>query len=424
MPDNLDFTIYSEDKFYDVVDTESFRDEDAESIYNHLNKNMKLIPFGDYLKRYIFRNAGFDGNFEDVDIRDYQHIIIDSFSENYTPKSFTETASKMSVLAKNWLTQVSAGRNVVFLLGFGLGMSAEDVSKFLVDALGEHDFNFKNPFEIICWYCFKNGLKYPDFVRIYEVFEKMPTNKNLKVFDATVNVRNSFISVKDEDELLAKLSEIKAENSGNLFSVTAKEYFDKLYDHVREIIAEKYNDDEQSLNDEKVSEYFERLSNSDKLSDEEKVERANKIRSSVKTFNKEDITEADVEKFLCCGVPFDGKGNLLKFSNSTLAKHFKNKRMSRKHIHDIISNKSDVERFDLITMNFFIHAMDESISNNKKRYIEFVDETNDMLEKCYMGKLYVTNPYECFLMMCILSDWPMGAYSDVLELSFNEETEI
>lgn len=421
MPYNLDFTIYSEDKFYDVVDMEKFRDEDAASIYEHLNKNMKLIPFGDYLKRYIFKKAGFDGNFDEIDIKDYQYIIMDSFSENCTPKSFSETASKMSVLAKNWLTQSSVGRNVVFLLGFGLGMSAEDVSEFLVNAQGEHDFNFKNPFEIICWFCFKNGLKYPDYVRLYEAYEKLPVNKEAAVYDSTIGVKTRFIGIRSEDELMAKLAEIKTENAGNLFSVSARKNFDELYDKVRAVIAEKYNEDEQISANEKAAEYLENLSNSDRLSFEEKNIRAQKIRESAVKYTIDNITEADAEKFLCCGVPFDGKGNLLKFSNSTLSKHFKNKRMSRKHLHDVLSGKSDIDRFDLITMSFFIHGMNENIDNSKVRYISFVDKTNEILRDSNMGDLYVANPYECFLMMCILSDWPMGAYSDVLELSFGEE---
>ena len=93
--------------------------------------------------------------------------------------------------------------------------------------------------------------------------------------------------------------------------------------------------------------------------------------------------------------------------------------MSRKHLNDINNNKVDVDRFDIITLSFFVFAMDEEISN-QKRYFNFVTETNKILGECNMGKLYIANPYESFLLMCILSDYPMGAYSDVLELSFDE----
>ena len=422
MSDYLNFTLQSEDKFYDTVDTQSFADEDAESIYRHLNEYMKLIPFGDYLKRYIFRKAGFDGNYGDIDIKDYQYIIMDSFAENYAPNSFTPTSSKLSALAKNWLTSSSVSRKTVFLLGFGLNMDVDDVSEFLVHAQLEHDFNFKNPFEIICWYCYKNHYKFAKFSQLYEEFEALPVNKDYANLDATISIRDLFFKVNTEEDLMKKLAEIKTENEGCLFSVTARKYFDELYYQTREIIAAEYNEDAEFSGQRDANDYLESMSRSDKLSDEEKSERASKIRSSVKKYTADDITNADVEKFLCCGIPFDGKGNLLKLSNSTLAKHFNNKRMSRKHLQDILSGKSDVDRFDLITLSFFIRAMDENESNNKRRYSRFLDDTNKMLRDCYMSDIYITNPYECFLLMCILSDWPMGAYSDVLELSFDEES--
>ena len=50
--------------------------------------------------------------------------------------------------------------------------------------------------------------------------------------------------------------------------------------------------------------------------------------------------------------------------------------------------------------------------------------TNDILEKCWMGQMYIQNPYECFVLMCMLSDDPLGTYADVWELSYDEaETE-
>ena len=120
---NLDFTMKSEDDFYDTVDMGDFRDADAELIYEHLHKKMRIIPFCDYLKRYIFKKAEFEGSINDVSIREYQEIIISSFSENYTPKSFEPTSSKLSALTKNWLTQTAVKRQTIFLLGFGLNMT-------------------------------------------------------------------------------------------------------------------------------------------------------------------------------------------------------------------------------------------------------------------------------------------------------------
>ena len=76
-------------------------------------------------------------------------------------------------------------------------------------------------------------------------------------------------------------------------------------------------------------------------------------------------------------------------------------------------------RFDLITLNFFIFSQKlEENPEPKLRYMQFLDSMNEILEKCFLGKLYVQNPYECFVLMCILSDDPLGTYADVWELSY------
>lgn len=68
----------------------------------------------------------------------------------------------------------------------------------------------------------------------------------------------------------------------------------------------------------------------------------------------ERITPSDVEKVICSGIPINKMGNLKKMSASILAKHFSQKRFSRQRITNILSHKLPVERFDLITLEFFI----------------------------------------------------------------------
>ena len=40
-------------------------------------------------------------------------------------------------------------------------------------------------------------------------------------------------------------------------------------------------------------------------------------------------------------------------------------------------------------------------------------------EGCFLGELYISNPYECFVLMCILSEDPLGPYADVWEKSYD-----
>lgn len=393
--DPLDFTRVSEDKFYKVVDLADFKDNDAEEIFQALKNEICLIPFCDYLKRYIFIKSGMSGDFREIDIRDYQRVIIDSFNENNTPKSFKENLTKLSALTKNWLTQNSVSRDTVFLLGFGLNMSVDDVSIFLKNALRERDFNFKDPVEVIYWYCLKKGFKFPKMQQLKKLYDNLSPEHSVSVYDdRTIGVRDSVKNIDDDQALLNYISVYRTENQKCSFSVTSYQWFESLYLKSRSIIADYYNNDET-----------------------ERLE-ITKIRTAKKAWAADDITEGDVEKIICCGMPMDKSGNLLKFSASKFSKHFDNKRLSRQHISDVINKNTAVSRFDLITLNFFIFSQDDRFGNNKSRYTAFVNNTNAILNECAMGELYVANPYECLVLMCVLSDGPLATYADVWEKSF------
>ena len=106
---------------------------------------------------------------------------------------------------------------------------------------------------------------------------------------------------------------------------------------------------------------------------------------------------------------------------SKLNEQFGGRRFSRQRIGDILSGKTEVTRFELITLNFFVFSQKlDEYPDPKVRYQKFHETTDEMLERCFLGKLYIPNPYECFILMCILSDDPLGTYADVWELSYNK----
>ena len=88
----------------------------------------------------------------------------------------------------------------------------------------------------------------------------------------------------------------------------------------------------------------------------------------------ERITPSDVEKVICSGIPINKMGNLKKMSASILAKHFSQKRFSRQRITNILSHKLPVERFDLITLEFFIVSQEMEDDDPFNRYKHFLDE--------------------------------------------------
>ena len=421
---DLEYTDAAWESLYDAVDSNAFIEEDAEVIYGSLKNRLRFITFGEYLKRYLYMKFANDKDFYSLELSDYQAIIKQAFLENSTPQSFEPTTAKLSALSKNWLTQQTVKRRVVFLLGFGLKMGVEDVNTFLTKALREPEINPKDPFEAICRYCYEANLGYKDFLRLWDTFlHSSPDTVAVdpSILDRTVIARDLLSAVSDEESLMVYLSTLKTKANMSRMSVTAYIEFMKLYDKAREKIAADYNMYEDELHDSALDAYIGKLSNNDRLYDYQKLQRIRKFRNNKRIFTKDDITESDIEHVICAAIPTDRHGNLTPNKASKLNAQFAGRRFSRQRISEILQRNSDVNRFDLITLNFFIFSQSlDEYPDPKKRFMDFLDSTNDMLEKCFMGGLYVQNPYECFVLMCILSLDPLGTYADVWELSYEK----
>ena len=93
-------------------------------------------------------------------------------------------------------------------------------------------------------------------------------------------------------------------------------------------------------------------------------------------------------------------------------------------MNEILTGGAEVSRFDLITLNFFVFSQElDAYPQAVTRYSAFCDSTNGILNRCSMGELYIQNPYECFVLMCILSNDPLGVYADVWERSYSAHAE-
>lgn len=383
---DYEFTRKAAQKFRQVVSLESFEDEDVDVIFHYLYKEMELVSFGDHLKRYIYERAGLEEPYAEVTQEIYRDIVVDSFKETCTPKSMSPTSTKLPSLVNNWLNQASVKRETVFLLGFGLKMTVEDVSDFLTRVLREQDFDFHNPEEVIYWFCYCNNLGYykaQEYKERYKELVPIEKKKGAVVYGGG-------LCLDSEEKLLSYLAYLKAGYEDPLSEKSqAFQEFMTLLQRAREIIAAMYQKDEEEKGRHKI-------------------------------WKAENITPSDLEKVICSGIPINNMGNLKKMSASILAKHFSQKRFSRQRITNILNHKFPVERFDLITLEFFIVSQEMEEEDPYTRYRCFLEHVQEILSKCGMGEIYIVNPYECFILMCLLTDCPLAVFSEIWEKSYEE----
>lgn len=418
---DLDFTRRARASFFTAIKDPYFRDGDYDLIYALLKGKMKIVFFGDFLKRYIYEKAELKGNYQSIPISQYQEIICSEFSDRQTPCSFTPTTMRLKNAAKNWLEQQTVNRSVVLLLGFGLGMSEEDVNRFLNKALQEPELNAKDPLEAICAYCYRKGLGYLAFDALWDAYKQRqeagaPPEPSL---DATIGYKKRLSEVRDENELMAFLAELPIIQGTRRQSITARRAFDRLYGRARALVAQILTETEKD-DAGKMAERLEgQLSGNDRLYDYQKLERIRNEKESYTVYSPDDVGAADIESVILSAVPRDAHGNLVPMKKSTLNQQFVGKRLTRQHLGEILAGKAPVTRYDLITLNFFVLSQAEG-QTRKERYSAFIESTNAMLNECGFGPLYIVHPYECFLLMCMASDDPLGTYADVWELSYDE----
>ena len=383
---DFEFTRKAAQRFRQVVSLDSFEDEDADVIFHYLYKEMKLVSFGDHLKRYIYERAELEEPFSEVPQEVYREIVLESFKETFTPKSMNPTSTKLTALVNNWLTQVSVRRDTLFILGFGLRMTADDVSDFLTRVLKEQDFDFHNPMEVIYWYCYCHQFGYHKAEELKEAYNRLEPDHTKT--EGVIDANN--LCLDTEESLMKYLSYLKAK-MGDPMSEKSQAFqeFSRLLYRAKEIIAAMYQKDEEEKHGGKV-------------------------------WTAEKITPSDVEKVICSGIPINKMGNLKKMSASILAKHFSQKRFSRQGITIILYHRLPVERFDLITLEFFIVSQEMQEEDPYNRYRHFLEEIQEILLKCGMSEIYIVNPYECFLLMCLLTDCPLAVFSEIWEMSYEE----
>ncbi len=384
---DFEFTKRAMNEIYKVVYSADFEDMDANMIFSYLKEKMELVSFRDYLKRYLYSAAGIKDSFYSVDDAVYRDIIMTSFDDTFTPHSMEPTTKRWSAIVKGWLNSDSVRRQTIFLLGFGLSMSDRDVSEFLTKVNKEEDFNPLSWQEVIFYYCYKNHLpwsfasKKMEWYKTAEMDTECPANTDLQ----HENVKMPQLS--DEQQLDQYLLSLKKTSSDQEEDITYR-IFETLIAQAKDTIVNIYQEDSELGKD--------------------------------RHWIRDDITSSDIEKIICCGIPVTSNGNLQKMSASLLNKHFNQKRISRQRLDKLLHRQLNVDRFDLITLLFFIYSQKMAEEEPEIRCMQYIDEINDLLGQCHMSGLYAVNAYEAFILMCLLSESPLSTYSEIWEMSYSE----
>ena len=384
---DYDYTKRSVANFNRIISSQQFEDMPSDVIFRYLNEQMEVVSFGDYLRRYIYEKTSPPEAYAQVPEEYYVSVIKDSFAMNRAPYSFAPVKSRKINIIKRWLNSDSVKRGSVFLLGFGLNMTDREVSEFLTKVIKEQDFRLDDPCEAVYWHCFHHGLPYSRALSLLEKYEKAEDlndrNDRSRYWESVRGSLPVYLSnEKKLEEYLIYLKQTGADDRDLVF-----EEFQKVYDRAAAAARTAIREEEGAAVKENPS-----LSGA-----------------------------YDIESVLCSGKPRTQNKNVISVSNSALAGQFSGKRMSRQRIGRLLRRETQAERFDFITLLFLVYAVTVEPEWPTSRYMLFIDEINGILGRCHMMGVYPVNPYESFVLMCLLTEDPLTVYNDVWEISFMSE---
>lgn len=454
-----------EEMIYDIEDGISSLSENEEAIIEYLKDIRCSMPMGLALRRYLCSKFS-DGYTEDAEnvvftlddgrkitVRNYtsdDYDILEDDVKEYTDicvylnekyNTNTDGIVVLDITKAEFRRLIRSTtvclRSKMFLLSFALHMNAEEVTKFLTDVLAEQSYNYRDPDEIIAYFCHTHEEvnSYPEFLRIKEEYAKrasVPNPDNVERENYTWYAKIVMtVQVSDEQDLYRFLLSNSANFKG--YSKTAYNEFMMLYNAALD------KTEIQTLSNDEYLTYSE-ATTAEQL--KEREDRINKAIGMQKVTNTEQlarrmlqcIPRATTEKIKGDGkkvvtndfIPiYNGEGGRKskKVQTTTLPKEITMNLLMKDRLDDLIRQLKPVDRKDLVFLKFYLLSLDLQKKDEYSAldYRVFMDECNEMLVRCGMSKLYPANRFENLILISLVSSNPFEMFEDIIEASFFNE---
>lgn len=397
--DPEDFTLKACLDLQAFLHRDDFPVRDSRMIFEYLQHREAFIPFCLYLKRYIYLRTDMRVPFDHVVEPVYKKYIIESFLSTGTPKSFFATTTPLSVLVKGWLNAAAVNRESIFLLGFALSMETAEVSEFLTKANRDRDFDPGEPLDVICRYCFQKHLTAGYAHSMFKTYWQVREGEKKRNGFVRIAGKNGLVENDTRAESAGKSAMSKLNNDGDVFS-----WLDRISESIQPVSAR-----------ETAFQWFCVLLENIKSRIAE-ISAQEDVFALGDTVKKRAVRDADVEKILYSSTPVTAEGNLLTASRTRASRNLGQYRLTRQRISRLLRRKGNVNRFDLITLQFLLISLQEE-DEPHRRYTNYVRDTENMLQECSLGGLNISNTYEACILSCLLTREPLGTFSEVWEYS-------
>ena len=414
-------------------------DEDDALVFQDISfegfqKKLSMIPnrgFMDYIRKYIYWNVFHDeekGNcYDSINDSEYREVVRNAFRDNgVIILSKNEKKDSTSDWIKDQFKNdaYTVSRQNVLLWAFGLNMPLDAASLMFTKANKGHDFYLKNPYEVICRYCLKKGLKYANVEEMLKEYVKQVNEKKYEdvIKESNTNTKyyaEEFEKFDDEKRVMRWLLKLTAtlieEEKLDVEGLTVEKVKNGTY--VSNRVLQVYN--------MLLEEYKNKILGEVEAIRAERREAENDPDWEVGELKEREVNESEIVRVLneYDSVPIQDiveeewlSGISLKWGKWLTDARFDYNKLRRNR------TSGTVSRSNIITLVFLIEGCElkkEDMSSEEysdtmfavKRYNNFWDRVNIELDRCSMYPFYLGHPFEAFIALCLLgSEDPEKTY--------------
>lgn len=439
------------DKIYEMEDNLQNLEKNEQEIIAYLQDICCSMPLGLALRRYLcgkfgenfifelsdgtrravgnYKREGYDIVTEDVEA--YVDVFLD-LNNRWCPEEMFSKAEARRLLRMTG----SCTRAKVFELSFALHMNAEDVHKLLTDVIAEQTYNYRNPDEIIAYFCHAHDEvnTFADYCRIKAAYEQLLESTELPAERKENYTRYAKVIITEQIHTEEQLLEFLAANAANFkgYSETAYSEFMRLFERamkntkIQNLSNEEYLSYDRAETKEALKKRVERINRSVEYQDVTNTEQLARAMLSciprattVRVQNGKEIVSSDF-------IPiYNGERGQKskKVQTTTLPKEITRNLLMKDRLDDLIRKIKPVERKDLVFLKFYLFSLE---LEDKDTYLAedcqiFMEECNSMLVRCGMSRLYPANRFENLVLLSLFAEQPFAMFEIIIDNSFVNE---
>ncbi|MGN1419175.1 MAG: hypothetical protein ACI4W6_07585 [Acutalibacteraceae bacterium] len=421
-------------------------------IIQYLNNFHFSMPLGLHLRRYMFEKYGEksedesyfifeldngqviktknylkeDYDIKKDDINEYTDIFNYINQKYNTDENGNLTLEITRADIRNQLRCTTAcTREKMFLLSFALHMNNDDMKKFLTDVLAEQTYNYREPTEIIAYFCQSNEKfnSYRKYVQLCDEFESR--KKRVEVFtpkkkDYSFFAKNYIKKGFDNEEILFEFLLANIANF-HTFSETAYREFITLYQKASDKLLNLPKDERFKFDeDEPVEKLSEKVLTAIK---EKKLINAESLATIMLSVPRAEFkkTQKDQEVIINDFISINNGETDGKVQTTGLPKSITKNYPVSDRLRALIKRKRPVDRKILVFMKYYVFYLNLKNECTSTDASVFMSECNDLLVRCGMSILYPGNRFENIVLLSLLSNYSFEMFEIIIEYSFFNE---